>query len=105
MLLLIRNPVGAGCFGPPRNGNTAFATGFIRSAGMMLSLKGVRLVVLPPANVPVSGSKIVTTFLKAEKSPFARAAVGAQMLFASKRGRESLMLSYEKKKKVLFFPL
>ena len=47
---------------------------------------------------------MVTTFEKAEKSPFAKAVVGAQMLFASNRGRESSICSKEKKKKVLFFP-
>ena len=41
------------------NGSTALATGFIRLAGMMLFVNGVRLVVVPFANVPVSGSKIL----------------------------------------------
>src|ERR1044072_473988 len=104
MLLLRRKLPCAACFGAFQKDITALATGLIRSAGILLSVKAVRFVTLPPEKVPVSGSKILILLVYAEKSPFLRAAVGTQMLLASNRGRESLMLSYEKKKKLLFFP-
>ena len=55
---LTKNPAAGPPLGEPKKGRSALATGLIRLPGIMLFVKGVRLVIAPVValKVPVSGS-------------------------------------------------